>query len=518
MPTVGDMSYPEDTPLQPPVRLTELLRDRFAFLSMLGRGGSGTVYEVRNLMLERLEALKVLTNFLSNEMAWRFAKEAKISASLDHPGIVKVYDFGQLEGAYWYSMQLIEGPSLSTVIESGIRLNAEEMSSLAIPLLDALAYSHKCGVVHRDIKPANILLHMNGYPCLMDFGIAKSISKSLEATEYTRIGSMMGTPAYMAPEQAEGKPVDGRADQYSLAITLYRAVTGRLPFSSVGPVETLIQRLKEDPEPIDWHYPNFPAPMRDVLMKALSRDRDDRFATIDDMRLAMQYACEVCHIQWNKPLTSFEHLSITRKPIDENGNTAISSETMRTAITYNTKGIPPLKERPVLLTTIGVIVLAVVTYASIAFSNGAFKISKQAAHPPATLPYGNPSANASDLPQQKEITPKQDARHTDTSRFVSEKPAPTDTAISPRPYKPALFTGKMSEYVEVPQEFVGRSYSAKVKLGADGRVQKCSILAKNLTPEEEKFVVAYGMKMLFEPARTADDEPVASEAAIIIQL
>jgi len=513
------MNYSEDTPQQPPVRLTELLRDRFAFLSMLGRGGSGTVYEVRNLQLERIEALKVLTNLYSNEMAWRFAKEAKISASLDHPAIVKVYDFGQLECAYWYSMQLIEGPSLSTIIESGLRLKAEDMSSLAIPLLDALAYSHKCGVVHRDIKPANILLHMNGYPCLMDFGIAKSISKSVENTEYTRVGSMMGTPAYMAPEQAEGKSVDGRADQYSLAITLYRAVTGRLPFSSVGPVETLIQRLKDDPEPIDWHCPDFPVPMRDVLMKALSKDRDDRFATIDDMRNAMLGACEVCNIQWNKPLEGFEHLSITRKPIDEYGNTAIPDEMMRTPITYYSKGVAQLRYRPVLMTTIGVIVLAVVAYATITFFNGDFKSSKQMDSPTATMPDADLSANASGLPHKGDVVPKLDTRSLNTSQSASVKPASAESEIIGfQKAKPALFTGKLSEYIEIPREFVGKTYSVKVKVGVDGKVQKCSILAKNLTPDEEKFVIAYGLKMLFEPARSVEDEPVVSEPAIIIQL
>ncbi|MDR2697710.1 MAG: serine/threonine protein kinase [Holophagales bacterium] len=512
------MNYSEDTPLQPSVRLTELLRDRFVFLSMLGRGGSGTVYEVRNLQLDRLEALKVLTNFLSSEMAWRFAKEAKISASLDHPGIVKVYDFGQLEGAYWYSMQLIEGPSLSTIIESGIKLNAEDMSSLAIPLLDALAYSHKCGVVHRDIKPANILLHMNGYPCLMDFGIAKSISKSMETTEYTRIGSMMGTPAYMAPEQAEGKTVDGRADQYSLAITLYRAVTGRLPFSSVGPVETLIQRLKEDPEPIDWHCPDFPASMRDVLMKALSKNRDDRFATVGEMRNAMQYACEVCNIQWNKPLEGFEHLSITRKPIDENGNTVTIDETMRTALSYVARGNTSLKERPLLMAFVGILALIVV--AATIYSLDGFKGSDT------TIPDTDPFVESNLDVSQSVTAPKLDTKPTVNQQSVPAKPTPTptptptDTAIHPRVSRIALFTGKFSEHLEVPPELAGRTYRARVKVDVHGRVLECSIMDKDkhLTSEEKKFVTAFGMKMLFEPARTADDEPVASELGIWIQL
>jgi serine/threonine-protein kinase len=330
-----------------PRRLIELLSGRYSFVSLLGKGGSGVVYEVRNIRLGRLEALKVLTNSLSEDTTRRFVQEARVCASLDHQGIVRVYDFGHLEGIHWFSMQLINGPSLSTIIDSGIKLDIDNFARLSIPLMDALAYSHRNGVVHRDIKPANIMLLPNGLPCLTDFGIAKSV----DSMDFTHTSNVLGTPAYMSPEQADGTVVDGRTDQYSLAITMYRAISSRLPFSSVGPVETLVQRLKEDPEPIDWHCPDFPVPLKHVLMKALSRDREDRYPTIDSMKKSMLTACEACHINWSEPfsLKGMEHLTaVNRKPLetpdtgtDEKVTMTLSMRTV-TRYPFSKKNMPKL--------------------------------------------------------------------------------------------------------------------------------------------------------------------------------
>jgi predicted Ser/Thr protein kinase len=326
------MARPETSTV--PRRLIDLLSGRYVFVSVLGKGGAGIVYEVQNVRLGRLEALKVLTNSLSEDTTRRFIQEARVCASLDHPGIVRVYDFGHLDGLHWYSMQLINGPSLSTIIDSGVRLDINGFAKLCIPLMDALAYSHRNGVVHRDIKPANIMLLNNGSPCLTDFGIAKSA----DSLDFTQTSNVLGTPAYMSPEQADGTQVDGRTDQYSLAITFYRAMTGRLPFSSVGPVETLVQRLKEDPEPIDWHCPDFPVPLKHVLMKALAKDREDRYPTIESMKKSMLTACEACRIEWQEPfsLKGMEHLTAAnRRPLESSDD--VMTLTLMTASMRNVK-------------------------------------------------------------------------------------------------------------------------------------------------------------------------------------
>ncbi len=172
-------------------RLAKSLEDRYEFNAILGRGGAGTVYLVRNKVLNREEALKVLTESSDPEFARRFVKEAKVAASLDHPRIVKIYDFGGFEDILWCSMQLVDGPTLAHIMEGGIRMDQTSMARLAVPLLDALDYSHRRGIVHRDIKPANILVNVDGRPFISDFGIAKTD----DAMQKTLTGQLMGTPA-----------------------------------------------------------------------------------------------------------------------------------------------------------------------------------------------------------------------------------------------------------------------------------------------------------------------------------
>jgi serine/threonine-protein kinase len=206
------------TPADPRLaRLASLLADRYEFQAVLGVGGSGKVYEVRHRGLGRREALKVLSETSQEpEAVERFTQEARIAATLDHPGIVRVHDFGMDGGIRWYTMQLMDGPSLATWIDQNLPLSQRDLASVAIPILEALEFSHGRGVVHRDIKPANILFDHKGHPRLADFGIAKSEGSLLK----TQTGVLMGTPAYASPEQALGEAVDARSDQYSLGITL----------------------------------------------------------------------------------------------------------------------------------------------------------------------------------------------------------------------------------------------------------------------------------------------------------
>jgi len=493
---------------QVPRRLIDLLSGRYAFVSVLGRGGSGVVYEVRNVRLGRLEALKVLTNTLSDDTTKRFVQEARVCASLDHPGIVRVYDFGHLEGVHWYSMQLINGPSLAAIIDAGTRLDVNGFAKLAIPLMDALAYSHRNGVVHRDIKPANIMLLSNGTPCLTDFGIAKSA----DSLDFTQTSNVLGTPAYMSPEQADGTQVDGRTDQYSLAITFYRAITGRLPFSSVGPVETLVQRLKEDPEPIDWHYPDFPVPLKHVLMKALSRDREDRYPTIESMKKSMLTACEACHVAWQEPfsLKGLEHLTAqNRKPIEpiEPGEPGLDDdmETMTSTMSAHNAKAHPRNANVVAWIALGAV--------SAFFFWWVLQHYFKPLEPPAPPSQGPAQASEGAQPEssvQPPAPPPQFAPISGKTVVESKLQAPAKKRAFIHPILKSRQAFRAPH--EIAQSFAAmglKGISLIVTVGADGSCVDYVILGKPaLTHEQRRFLDEAVGALKFDPAEADDGDPV----------
>lgn len=263
-------------------RLRARIGDRYSFEALLGRGAFAAVYLVRNIKLKRREALKILTEGRHGdaEFAARFVAEATTVASLDHPNIVQVYDYGDADGVLWYSMQYIEGPTLWTERHARRRLDRVTALRIFVPLLEALEFSHQRGVIHRDVKPANILLNQQGRPFLTDFGIAKTSDSAF----LTVADKILGTPAYMSPEQAEGKPLDGRSDLYSLALVLYECLAGRQPFEASEPLAQLVQRTQQDPIPIRQFLPEIDEELSEVLMRALARDREQRFTSAQECR------------------------------------------------------------------------------------------------------------------------------------------------------------------------------------------------------------------------------------------
>ncbi len=261
--------------------LRALLADRYRIDGELGRGGYAVVYRAWNLRLERAEALKVLSPKRGDDddFAPRFMQEVRLAAGLEHPSIVKVYDYGESGGTIWYSMQLVDGQSLAVRLRRGGVLSEPEAARLAVPLLDALAYSHGRGIVHRDIKPENVILDGDGRPYLTDFGIAKSAGSLVK----TQTGFLMGTPAYVSPEQAQAKPLDGRTDLYALGVTLYRIVSGRYPFEAPDPLGAVVLRLTQPPRPLADVLPAVDPGFAAIVMRALERDPSARWESAGAM-------------------------------------------------------------------------------------------------------------------------------------------------------------------------------------------------------------------------------------------
>ncbi|HQQ79632.1 MAG TPA: serine/threonine-protein kinase, partial [Thermoanaerobaculia bacterium] len=245
---------------------------RYEILEPIGAGGYAAVLKVKNRDNGRLEALKItmVAPGSDPDAVQRFREETRIAAALDHPSIVRVWASGGEGEVLWYSMELVEGPSLATA--RGRRFAPGEAARLGEALADALAHSHARGVLHRDVKPENVLLAADGRPKLMDFGIAKSEDSSVR----TKTGFLVGSPAYVSPEQLSGTPLDGRTDVYSLGTTLFELLAGRLPFRSRG-IEDLARRLDDDAPPLSKYLPEVDTEIERIVRKALARDRRDRY-------------------------------------------------------------------------------------------------------------------------------------------------------------------------------------------------------------------------------------------------
>jgi serine/threonine-protein kinase len=279
-------------------RIASLLAERYELLEQFGQGGFATVYRVKNLRLGRVEALKVLSQELTedSDFALRFQQEARVSASLDHPNIVKIYDYGVIAGIAWFSMQFINGQSLGRELNAGLlRMDLSEAVRIAAYVLDALEYSHGRGVIHRDIKPDNIMIDAWRRPYLADFGIAKAEDSLVK----TRSGLLIGSPAYMAPEQLRGGVSDARTDLYALGVTLYRMLTGSLPFQGADAMSVAMKKLQEAPEALRAKRPEVDPRLESIIMRALSREPEQRFATAHAMREALEaYSDGLAKLDW----------------------------------------------------------------------------------------------------------------------------------------------------------------------------------------------------------------------------
>jgi len=249
---------------------------QYTILSKLGEGGMASVYRARQASVNRDVAIKIIRSKLAQtpEYMRRFEREARTLASLDHLHILKIFDFGQQDDILYLAMELKTGGNLATLIRSGA-LSLAQIGRYLEQIGDALDYAHRKGVIHRDLKPQNVLLDESGNAILTDFGIAKLITK--EATQLTNTGSVMGTPAYMAPEQWQGGTADARTDFYALGIMLYEMLGGGLPFTADTPAQMMYFHLQSPAPSIRGIRPDVPEAVEAVLQKAIAKAPSDRF-------------------------------------------------------------------------------------------------------------------------------------------------------------------------------------------------------------------------------------------------
>jgi serine/threonine protein kinase len=249
----------------------------YELLNEIARGGMGVVYKARQVSLNRLVALKMILagQFASEADVKRFYVEAEAAANLDHPGIVPIFEVGEHQGHHYFSMGYVQGISLADKIAQS-PLPPRESARLLQVITKAISYAHQRGVVHRDLKPANIILDMNGQPKVTDFGLAKRIEVD---SSLTGTFQLLGTPSYMAPEQASGKTseVGTLADVYALGAILYCLLTGRPPFHSANRMDTLRQVLDNDPIPLRQLNPSIPMDLESICMKCLEKNPNRRY-------------------------------------------------------------------------------------------------------------------------------------------------------------------------------------------------------------------------------------------------
>ncbi|MDM7998351.1 MAG: serine/threonine-protein kinase [Acidobacteriota bacterium] len=261
----------------------------YEILQVLGAGGMGRVYKVRNVLSDRVEAMKVLLPDLAGnpELADRFMREIKVQASLDHPNIAALHTALRVENQLLMLMEYVEGITLDKVMESG-PVPIDKANGYIAQVLSALSYAHARGVIHRDLKPGNMMITPSGEVKLMDFGIAKMTADR----KLTQTGSTVGSLYYMSPEQIKGSlDLDPRSDLYSLGVSLYEVVTGARPFQGDSEYSIMAAHLEKNPPPPIQISPNLPSGLNEVILQALEKDPARRFQTADAFRAALLYAC-----------------------------------------------------------------------------------------------------------------------------------------------------------------------------------------------------------------------------------
>ncbi len=253
---------------------------KYQILELVGEGAMGNVYRALDPVLNRTVAVKVMSDAIARDLSLRdrFMREAQAAGSLQHPNVVTIYDFGEVDGHLYIAMEYVDGIDLEEMIEQRIPMSLDDKLGIMIDVLVGLTYAHRGGIVHRDIKPANIRVTEDGRGKIMDFGVAH-----LESTKMTATGVMVGTPNYMAPEQVTGQKVGPATDIFAAASVLYELLTHRKAFGAESLHNVLFKVVSEDPPPLAMVAPELPRALDPVLRKALAKEPGERYQSAQEM-------------------------------------------------------------------------------------------------------------------------------------------------------------------------------------------------------------------------------------------
>lgn len=262
-----------------------ILNDRYEMQQRIGRGGMADVYLARDVLLDRLVAIKILFPEYATDPAFveRFRREAQSAANLNHPNIVSVYDWGRSNNTYFMAMEYVPGRTLADALRDIGQISASKAAEVGIEVAAALSFAHRNNVVHRDIKPGNILIGSNGQLKVADFGIARALGSAADSG-LTQVGAVMGTAAYFSPEQAQGGQPDPRSDLYSLGCVLYEMVAGRVPFTGDTPVSIAYKQVHEAPTPLNQFAPDVPRAFEAIVARLLAKDPARRYQSAESVR------------------------------------------------------------------------------------------------------------------------------------------------------------------------------------------------------------------------------------------
>jgi len=265
------------------------LAGRYEIIEAIGRGGMGAVYRARDTELEEVVAIKTVRPELLTDpiVVERFKDEIRLARRLTHRNVVRTHDFGEFGGVYYLTMEFVEGITVRELLDTRGRLAVGPVLAIAAQLAESLALAHEQGIVHRDIKPQNLLLDADGVLKVMDFGIARLAARRAELTE---AGLVVGTPAYMPPEQLLAEPVDARSDLYAVGVVLYECLTGVLPFEADSPISLIARVLNDAPRPPVELNDEIPPPLSEVILRLLAKKPDDRVQTAAELGRIVQSA------------------------------------------------------------------------------------------------------------------------------------------------------------------------------------------------------------------------------------
>ncbi|MCA9216604.1 MAG: serine/threonine protein kinase [Planctomycetales bacterium] len=290
-PTLTPSAYDDRTPVyhetSPPLGQVQAPSARrfgdYELIQEIARGGMGVVYKARQLSLDRLVAIKMILSgdLASDEMVRRFRTEAEAAARLQHSGIVAIHDVGQWQGQHFFSMDFVDGRSLSDLIREG-NMSPRIAATYTRQIADAIQYAHEHGILHRDLKPSNVLIDRNNQSRVTDFGLAKRVE---DRSDLTQTGQILGTPSYMSPEQASGdqSQIGPATDIYSLGAILYETLTGQPPFRAPNQLDTLMAVIEQEPVPPRRVNRQLPRDLETIALKCLEKDPQQRYASAGEL-------------------------------------------------------------------------------------------------------------------------------------------------------------------------------------------------------------------------------------------